>query len=261
MTLPELPPGDCTSRYEISLSFDEGVRPLEARDAIISLPLLSLLHSLELESRLPFLQVHLELHIVKILHHFVKEWVIRFLRQQRGGVRTWGCWSGAIKEEVVHALELRLLTLFWIRSLGDYDRISRIVLFKRTILLLAGRAYEWFLPLATINTSLLTQTFGPYWGRRRHHDAQVYLIMPLWATFRWRNIVRLRFDFRIIDSFWLDRGQAARLSQLRHSRIEWLSILMILLFWHTAVFSVFQLHLGLSVAKFGSVNLLIGDLF
>ena len=88
MTLPELPPGDCTSRYEISLSFDEGVRPLEARDAIISLPLLSLLHSLELESRLPFLQVHLELHIVKILHHFVKEWVIRFLRQQRSGVRT-----------------------------------------------------------------------------------------------------------------------------------------------------------------------------
>ena len=86
MTLPELPPGDGSFRYEISLSFDEGVRPLEAGDAIIFLPLLSLLHSLELESRLPFLQVHLELHFVEILHHFVKEWVIRLLRQQCSGV-------------------------------------------------------------------------------------------------------------------------------------------------------------------------------
>ena len=86
MTLPELPPGDGSFRYEISLSFDEGVRSFEAGDSILFLPLLSLLHSFELNSRLSLLQVHLELHFVEILHHFVKEWVIRLLGQQCSGI-------------------------------------------------------------------------------------------------------------------------------------------------------------------------------
>lgn len=80
VALSKLPPGYGAPRHQIFLALDERVRTFQKVDPLLLFSLFALLHALEVNAGLAQLQVHLQLHLIEVLHHLVVLRVARLLK-------------------------------------------------------------------------------------------------------------------------------------------------------------------------------------